>query len=327
MKNSQIKNNNQLVFFDMIKKVPHKGNALVNVVADLLGIGPDAAYRRMRGDKPVTLEETIILCRHFNISLNSLIGLDNYNLHPLENIKYIDGFSSFVKTLSNNIENTKLSDKCEMIMSAVDVPMLHIMVFKELTLFKLFSWSKNAYDFKGAFETFVKEINTDEFFNDDYKKILNNYQLIPSTEICTDNINDTILNLISYHYEMKHFNDKTTPLLLCEQLLCILNTIQNRAVKGTKGANNTPFKLYIGETDISNTLIFFKSEEKSTCMVRLYDINGISISDENFCRETENWLTKSIQQASLISGTSVRERFNFFNAQKEKIENFIKKFE
>jgi hypothetical protein len=60
-------------------------------------------------------------------------------------------------------------------------------------------------------------------------------------------------------------------------------------------------------------------------MVRLYTLNALSISDEQFCKETENWLQRLVQRATLISGASAKDRFIFFNSQKEKIENLIKK--
>ena len=62
-------------------------------------------------------------------------------------------------------------------------------------------------------------------------------------------------------------------------------------------------------------------------MVKLYMINGLSVSDEDFCKETENWLHNLIKRSTLISGASEKERHKFFETQKQKIENLIKKIQ
>jgi len=42
-----------------------------------------------------------------------------------------------------------------------------------------------------------------------------------------------------------------------------------------------------------------------------------------FCQETELWLRNTAQRGTLISGSSEKERFKFFNAQRQKIENLM----
>jgi hypothetical protein len=62
-------------------------------------------------------------------------------------------------------------------------------------------------------------------------------------------------------------------------------------------------------------------------MVKLYTINGLNISDVRFCKETEDWLNNLVKRATLISGTSEKERFKFFNSQKQKVRNLIEKIQ
>jgi hypothetical protein len=50
--------------------------SIVDEVASLLEISNDSAYRRMRGDKPLSFEEVQKLCVHFSISLDGIFHLD-----------------------------------------------------------------------------------------------------------------------------------------------------------------------------------------------------------------------------------------------------------
>jgi len=128
-----------------------------------------------------------------------------------------------------------------------------------------------------------------------------------------------LLQLLSYHSEIDSFSDKKTLLFLCEQALDLMDTLQNWTEKGTKGAKDAPFKLYISETDLEGTFVILKQQGKTTCLFKLYTINSINTDDERFCQETERWLRNTAQRSTLISGASEKERHKFFNAQQLKI--------
>ncbi|MEI9909241.1 MAG: helix-turn-helix domain-containing protein [Bacteroidota bacterium] len=66
----------QQVFFTHLRSVLPHHLSIVDEVANLLDISNDSAYRRMRGDKPLTFEEVQKLCVHFNLSLDSIFHLN-----------------------------------------------------------------------------------------------------------------------------------------------------------------------------------------------------------------------------------------------------------
>jgi hypothetical protein len=75
-------------FLEEIKrKVPHN-ISLAEVIADDLNISNDSAYRRIRGDTHLTLEECMILCNKYNVSLDSLF--ENSANHIVFNYRAIN---------------------------------------------------------------------------------------------------------------------------------------------------------------------------------------------------------------------------------------------
>ena len=179
--------------------------------------------------------------------------------------------------------------------------------------------------FPDSYDVFIQGFNTDEFVKY-YNKIVLSYRMIPSTEIWMSNTIDSFLKLLNYHREMNHFEDDTVPTILCEQLLNMLDDLQNLTEKGVKNSTDIPYNFYISEIDIGNTFILFKTQEITSCLVRLFTINGINISDEIFCRETENWLNILRQHATLISKASAKVRNIFFTDQKQKIKQLMNSF-
>ena len=51
--------------------------SLVDEIADLLNMSYDSVYRRIRGEKPITLNELKILCEYFHISLDQVLQFKN----------------------------------------------------------------------------------------------------------------------------------------------------------------------------------------------------------------------------------------------------------
>jgi len=58
----------QKELFVLIKNSLPPHISLVDAIADLLDISYDSVYRRIRGEKPITLNELKVLCEHFHFS-------------------------------------------------------------------------------------------------------------------------------------------------------------------------------------------------------------------------------------------------------------------
>jgi len=322
------KNENQIMLFEHIQKVLPSNLSMVDVISDLLNISTDAAYRRIRGAKLIDFEEAVLLSNHFKISWDSFVqGNENKKqiqcrYTPLD-LKDLHNHVLYLQNLLADVEAVRMSaPKSEMIISAATLPTFNYLPYNELTFFMLFSWCNSVYNYTGNYEEFVKSLDVNDLLLC-HQKLITSYQNTVSTEIWTTGTLDRILSLLSHHHEMGHFSDENFPLLLCEQMLDLINTQQIWAEKAAKGANNTPYKFYVSEIEFDNSLILFKTENLSKCFLKLFTINGLCTTDEWFCHEMENWLENTEQRATLISGASEKERYKFFNGLKQKIRLLI----
>ncbi len=66
----------QSEFFNQIRAGLPAHINLVDAVADFLNISNDSAYRRIRGETPVSFDEIGKLSRHFKISVDKLLNLN-----------------------------------------------------------------------------------------------------------------------------------------------------------------------------------------------------------------------------------------------------------
>lgn len=63
-------------FFNQLKSRLPQHMSMVDEIAELLNISNDSSYRRIRGEKAITLEEIQKLCNHFKLSLDQLLSID-----------------------------------------------------------------------------------------------------------------------------------------------------------------------------------------------------------------------------------------------------------
>lgn len=63
----------QDILFQRIKEILPQHDSLVDTISEILHISSDSAYRRIRGETPLVLDEARILCQHFNLSLDQLL--------------------------------------------------------------------------------------------------------------------------------------------------------------------------------------------------------------------------------------------------------------
>src|SRR5688500_8513479 len=66
----------QKQLFQQIKTRITDQALLVDEIAKLLDISTDSVYRRMRGEKNITLDEIHKLCTQYHVSLDQLMGIE-----------------------------------------------------------------------------------------------------------------------------------------------------------------------------------------------------------------------------------------------------------
>src|SRR6185436_2362531 len=132
----------QQLFFRNVKAKTAANISMADEVAELLGISNDSAYRRIRGDKPISLEEIQKLCAHYHISIDQVISVDSdstvfFGRHLDGDNFDLDGYLDYL--LLNLKEIGKAKEKM-FFYEAKDLPLFYFFQYPELAAFKLFFW-------------------------------------------------------------------------------------------------------------------------------------------------------------------------------------------
>jgi hypothetical protein len=313
----------QQVLLQQIKDVLPTYRSLPDELADALQVSVDSAYRRIRGETKLTLDEAILLCERYQISASSLLptnGALSFSYKEVSSeIEFQNYLSSFTATLDLTHKNNG-----ELIYAGADVPLFHHFLLKEHAAFKIYYWLHavlQSEDFRSKkFSPSLVSEKTLEISKD----LQRAYQRINTTEIWSVGSATSTYKQILYCWEAGLFENKADAVLVTQQLLDILYQIREEADQRTAQPRKS---LYCSEIEIGNNCVLVKNQGVSKVYLRHQTINTLVTSDEFFCNETDAFLQQLIKRSVLISESAAKQRHQFFQQLISPVEGLLKQIE
>lgn len=318
----------QLSLFNHIKSKLPAHLSMVDEIAEILNISNDSAYRRIRGEKPIALDEIQKLCQHFKVSLDQLLQLNAETVVFSANMddQRTNNMNGYLKEILKNLTLIKSLPGSEFYCFNKDIPMFYFMQFPELSAFKFFFWKRTIMNYPDlAKQQFTGE-EQDAEIKEIAKNIINTYIQIPSIEILNEEIVTVSLMQIDFYRASNVFANKHALLKVYVQLEELVNHMELQAESGMKHLYNqkitptcAPINIYMNECLLGTNSIYVKAGERQLTILNHAGINFMSTQDEKFCNYTFSNMKNIIRKSTNISVAGEKERSIFFNSLRERI--------
>ena len=318
----------QQVFFNHIKSILPYHLSIVDEVANLLNISYDSAYRRMRGDKPLTFEEIQKLCVHFNISLDSIFHLDtdNYIFSGKMVTPANFHFELYLKKMLADMETVKSFKKAELYFLTKDVPLFHHLQIPELAAFKFFFFMKTILSYPDMATAKFSIGKVPESLKTIGKKIADTYCQVSSTEVWNMGGVETTLGQIDYYRDSGSFEKKEDIIQIYDCMSEILVHIGKLAATGKKyplflneNWGGGRYTLYNNEVFLGDNTMLLDTGDFKIAYINHSVINYMVTRDAAFCEHIYQSIQNTMQRSLQISSTGEKERARFFNQMQENI--------
>jgi len=321
-------NHSQQLFFNHIKSKLPPHLSLVEEMADLLNISNDSAYRRIRGEKPIGLDEIQVLCNKYHVSLDQLLQIETntviFSGNKVDSAVF--DLNKYLQDVKNNLTLVKMLQNPEIYYYNKDVPIFHYMQFPELCAFKFFFWKRTLIGYPELAKQQFNGEEPDIEAAETAKKIIALYDQIPSTEIWNEESVHITIRQIEFYRQSNVFANKHILLKVYLQLEELLNHIELQAEAGKKflynqppATTSAPFEIYINECLIGDNTVYIKGSDRQITFLNHNGINVIGTEDKNFCDYTFKNLQNIIRKSTHISVSGEKERSMFFNTLRQKI--------
>lgn len=324
--------NTQDFLFQRIKELLPADISLVDSISEILNLSTDSAYRRIRGETPLVLDEAKLLCEHFKISLDQLLGIrSGFTLFQTERVHYQNfSFEKYLGSILAQLQQLQGYIKKEIIYLSKDLPFFHNFCSEPLFAFHFFFWMKSIIRHPGFEE---KNFSLD-CLSPEIKKlgdeILRTYNAIPSTEIWnTECINSIIFQVEAYR-DAGYFEEDGDIRKVYEAAYATISHLANQAEYGSKylpGENpegkKSNFRFFYNRMTLGDNTILGVADHLKTVFLNYDVMNYMITRDERFCNDTYNDLQALIRRSTLISVSGARQRNIFFNRLLSKLEDRI----
>lgn len=317
----------QITFLNQVKGNLPSNLSFVDELAEVLNISRDSAYRRIRGETVLSLDEAKTLCNRFGVSVDVLFSNSSEMVTFHRRVVSYEEYNveKWLNSILKNLDHLSGFEKNEMIFSAKDIPVFHYFRLPEISAFKIFFWMKTLLGYP-TYENakYSKDLVPAELIAL-AKRIWSKYSTISSTEIWNEEILYATLRQIEFYYECGMFSNPQDAILLCDQLSKLLKEIETEAAIGKKSEGGS-FNLYNNEILIADNTVVARMGDKRCVYVNQNALNILLTFQEPFCEKTEMYLQNLIKKSSIISVTGHRERTRFFKNMNDRIQVFKEKF-
>ncbi|RZJ68990.1 MAG: hypothetical protein EOO47_24330 [Flavobacterium sp.] len=312
--------NLQVKYFKQVKlSIPPFQN-LAQSVAEVLSITINEAYKKIRGNSQLNLQQIIKLSDYFGVPfIYKPDQLPTVTFDYLSVDQEIPNMLLYLKDLHKNLKQIQKSSKKHITITTDDIPLFHFFKYPELTCFKLFFWSDSAMNTTTKFDpsSFDEEIIA-------IAKQLNEIYLeIPCTEIwAKDTVHGTI-EQIRYAFEAGYI-EKDLALLIIEQVRYCLTDMNMYAISSKKTIDpEHSFNWY--NCDVLGSISYLVDYNGSlACYNRFNTFNYLKTEDRSYCEQTKNWMQSLIKKSISFSGQGEKHRNKFIYNAFSECDNLLK---
>ncbi len=303
----------------LLKQIRSKigDKSLNDEIANVLNISYDAAHRRTSMKSKFSLEESLVLSKFYNISLDRFLESDNQIIaKKTKPIRTVTDLLNYFDDALHLLNDFKINKGTEVYYSAKDIPFFYTISDSVLSRFKLFVWMNllNEKDFMQPFDDFKLERYSDK--SEGLKSL---YENLNVTEIWNNTTISSILNQVLFYSEIQILSKETAKLIL-EELKILIKSIEKKAEN-----ENKIFHIYSHDILILNNSILFKNEEKSSLFVPYNMFGYMMTDDQSTCDDALNFFQHQIKNSRLLNASGNRDKKLFFNKMYQQIENLKQK--
>lgn len=319
----------QALLFQKIKEQTNDQPGLAETIASLLHVSTDSAYRRMRGETPLILEEAKTLCAHYQISLDEIFGHKTrrdltFTLFPAITPKR--SFGDFMNDLKVQLQQILDAGDSTIYYLTKDIPIFHQLTYRPLFAFRYFFWMKTIIQHPDyVHQRFSFSCLSDATFALG-REIQQLYNQVSSIEIWNTECINSLLLQLEFYWQADLFASPDDMALVYDALVKTLNHLSEQAREGSKflpeekgSLKKENFHFYSNRIILGDNTILVSCPQQKMAFINHDVLDYMVTTDADFCNETLAKMRTLIKRSTLISMVSEKQRAQFFGVMLDKL--------
>jgi len=305
------------------ERTPEKENT-AGYLMDILPLGREAVYRRLRGEVTFSLDEAVVICRKLNISLDFLIGINQdktyaFHLNTFLSDRSIEEYCQMLYRIKESMEIIQDDPTINLYRAHKTMPQEFLYnyefiskVYVYILYYQLFSNTEQR----------IKKFSEIKFPEDMFyaqhtsTSSVHNYT---STLILDKRIFIDYVEIVKYFHFLGMFNQEDIDTIK-KQLHKMINDMENCASSGLS-LNGKEMNMYISQIPFDCSYTCLESENFQVASIGVYCIDYLSCQNNKITESQKTWIKSLIRFSTLISSSGELHRNEFFQAQRKYIDS------
>lgn len=298
------------------------GTNMANMLGDILCIGKEAVYRRLRGEVPFSFYEIALVTEKLGISVDGIVGSSTPG-HALLHIDLMrfespreEDHRQYARSLTYL---RRLSDypDAEVGYSAQVIPVPFMIKYRSLAEFRVFMWMYQ-YEPIDKVKPF-HEIDYPRECNDLCQDLVTAHRSIPYAYYIFDSMMFTnLIGQIRYFTGVHLIRPEDRERIKAD-LLALIDEMETIAARGVFETGKK-VQMYISNFNLEATYTYYDAGPDSLSVIKLFSLDSLKTRDAAILDKMKNWIASLKRTSVLISESGEMQRVQYFNRQRDLVE-------
>ncbi len=302
---------------EMKKRIP-QGQNLASYLTDILYMGKEAVYRRLRGEVAFTFDEITVISHNLSISIDQIIGnhLPNrvtFDLNLLHSPNLMESYHETTERYLRIFSSMKGGGNAEVYSATNSIPFTLYSSYEYLSKFRLCRWIYQ----NGKLRTpnSLSDMQVSDKIVTAHKKLSESLKKAGKTYFIWDsNIFQSFVKEIKYFAGLNLISTSDV-MYLKNELQQLLIDLEHLSVNGEFYKGHELY-IYLSNIDFEATYTYVTNKDYQISLFRIYSINSMDSQSPQICQIQKNWIQSLKRHSTLISGSGEAQRIAFLEKQR-----------
>ncbi len=199
---------------------------------DLLSIGREAVYRRIRGDVSFDLEELSVISKALSISIDDVLGKNDttalFSINMIQEESFFEQYCNSLIFYTDIFSRMKVYPSSQVQGANNELPFSFYLSYEKIAKFYLYKW---VYQLQTSKPTvpFSEFYLPQRVIDLNKKYISESNSSCHTTSILSQNVLSSFLNTVKYFYKLNLLNNQDLEEIKNE-LLCMLERLESMSI-------------------------------------------------------------------------------------------------
>jgi len=316
---------NDLLSIKILESIPENIKP-IEFLTELLNIGKESAYRRMRNEIPFTFEEITKLALELDFSVDEIIGKNKeerifLDLQVNSTSNHEESFLAMMQECYKYVDLISRAQVKEVLIALNRISISSIIGFDTLFKWYYYNWKHQTYNISlndPFAETYIPpEINAIRQQFKNLKPNIYNVHYIIDRDIFQNMVRE-----IQYYYNRKLITDDEIAVLK-EELLLVLKNIETIMQTGCNESGASA-NYYLSLLDIETNTNCAMFDGNIASLYWMHPVNSICIVNQEICNMQKRWIESIKKYSILVTLSNEILQAEFINKQIECLNNLTK---